>query len=155
RRLRPDQFESFVANRLDRMGYKVTLTGPTNRKDGGIDIIATKDLPIGSHVLAAQVKHHRGDQKTGVETLERRAYWKKPPFTAGLLVTNTAFTVDAIKAAAYANHGSFFSLRDFNDLKGWLQDQYGSPEDWREIPDQIELAPGLFVSIPKPRLEMP
>ena len=28
--LTPDQFERFVAERMDRMGYNVTLTGPTN-----------------------------------------------------------------------------------------------------------------------------
>src|ERR1039458_10337366 len=40
RRLQPDQIESFVASRLDRMGFNVKLTGPTTRRDGGIDIIA-------------------------------------------------------------------------------------------------------------------
>jgi len=41
------------------------------------------------------------------------------------------------------------------DLKRWLQDQWGTEEDWREIPDKIELAPGVVIEIPKPRIVMP
>jgi len=39
-RLSPSEFERFVAERIDRMGFDVTLTGPTNQRDGGIDLIA-------------------------------------------------------------------------------------------------------------------
>jgi hypothetical protein len=41
------------------------------------------------------------------------------------------------------------------DLKRWLQDQYGSPEDWREIPNSIEFAPGVVIEVPKPKLFAP
>jgi hypothetical protein len=152
RRLSADQFEGFIANRLDRMGYKVALTGPTTRKDGGIDIIAVpKVMTVGSFVLAAQVKHHQGDQRVGREAVDRLASWNGP-FRLGMVVTNTKFTKDAVWAAAQERNKDFIRLRDFIDLKGWLQDQYGSPEDWREIPDRIELAPGVVVEIPKARL---
>ena len=69
-----------------------------------------------------------------------------------MLVTNTSFTKDALWNAAQERNRSFLRLRDFTDLKRWLQDQYGSPEDWREIPDKIELAPGIVIEIPRPRL---
>jgi restriction endonuclease len=150
-RLQPDQFESLVANRLDRMGYNVKLTGPTNRKDGGIDIIAVpKTMNVGSYVLAAQVKHHQGVQKVGRDAVDKLASWNGP-FRLGMLVTNTAFTKDAIWAAAQERNRHFLRLRDFKHLKLWLHDQYGSPEDWREIPDTIELAPGVVIEIPKPK----
>jgi hypothetical protein len=150
-RLKPDQFESFVANRLDRMGYNVKLTGPTARKDGGIDIIAVpKVLNAGAFILAAQIKHHSGEQKTGREAVDRLLAWKDTEIGIGLLVTNTSFTRDAIWAAAQERNQHFLRLRDFTDLKRWLQDQYGSPEDWREIPDEIELAPGVVIEVPKP-----
>jgi transcriptional regulator with XRE-family HTH domain len=152
RRIQPDQFESFVANRLDRMGFNVKLTGPTTRRDGGIDIIAVpKVMTPGSFVLAAQVKHHQGEQKTGREAVDRLASWNGP-FRLGMLVTNTSFTKDAVWVAAQERNRHFLRLRDFNDLKRWLRDQYGDPEDWREIPDRIELAPGIVVEIPKPKL---
>jgi hypothetical protein len=150
--LPPDQFEAFVANRLDRMGFNVKLVGPTNRKDGGIDIIAVpKVLNVGSFVLAAQVKHHAGDQKTGRDAVDRLASWNGP-FRLGMLVTNTAFTKDAVWAAAQDRNKDFIRLRDFNGLKLWLQDQYGTEDDWRSIPDVIELAPGISIEVPKPRL---
>lgn len=153
RSLGPDQFESFVANRLDRMGYNVTLTGPTTRKDGGIDIIALPKAPnVGSVVLAAQVKHHRADQKTGRDAVDRLLAWKGSQFGVGMLVTNTAFSRDALWAAAQERNRDFLRLRDFIDLKRWLQDQYGSSEDWREIPHEIELAPGILVEVPKPNV---
>jgi predicted Mrr-cat superfamily restriction endonuclease len=135
------------------MGFNVTLTGATNFKDGGIDIIAApRTMNVGSTVLAVQVKHHCDEQKTGRDAVDRLAAWKGTPFGAGLLVTNTGFTKDAVWAAMQEQNRPFLRLRDFNDLKRWLEDQYGDPEDWREIPDRIELAPGVFIQIPKPRL---
>ena len=156
RSLSPDQFERFTAERLDRMGYNVTLTGATNRKDGGIDLIAVPKLAaLGSYVIAGQVKHHRGDQTTGVDAVDRLLAWKDSVFRAGLLVTNTSFTNDAVWKAHKDWNAHFLRLRDFSDLKRWLQDQYGSDEDWREIPDRIELAPGIVVEIPRPRIISP
>ena len=156
RRLQPDQFEAFVANRLDRMGFNVKLTGSTNRKDGGIDIIAVpKTMTAGSYVLAAQVKHHRGEQTTGRDAVDRLLAWKGTDIGLGMLVTNTSFTKDALWRAAQEGSRAFLRLRDFLDLKRWLQDQYGSPEDWREIPDTIELAPGVVVEVPKPHICAP
>ncbi len=150
RSLTPEEFERFVADRLDRMGMNVKLTGHANRSDGGIDLIATpKTGP--PYVVAAQMKHHE-DRKTGREAVDRLLSWKNSHIRIGLLVTNTAFTSHAVWAAQMAGNQEFIRLRDFEDLKRWLADQYGSEEDWREIPDRIELAPGLVVDVPKPKL---
>jgi len=152
RSLTPEQFERFVAERLDRMGYNVTLTGATNQKDGGIDLIAVpRTANLGSVVIAGQMKHHR-DRKTEREAVDRLLSWKDSYFGVGLLVTNTTFTRDAVWTAAQQRNLHFLRLRDFTDLKRWLQDQYGTEQDWREIPDQIELAPGVVVKIPKPKI---
>lgn len=154
--LTPDEFEQFVANRLDCMGYIVTLTGASNRKDGGIDLIAVPKVSnLGSLVIAGQVKHHQGDQKTGREAVDRLLAWKDSYFGVGLLATNTAFTKDAIWTAQQDRNARFLRLRDFTDLKRWLQDQWGTEEDWREIPDRVELAPGVVIEIPRPKLAYP
>ena len=154
RSLTPDEFERFVANRLDRMGYSVTLTGASNRKDGGIDLIAVpRTANLGSVVIAGQMKHHRGDQKTGRDAVDRLLAWKDSRyFGVGLLATNTAFTKDAIWTAEQERNARFLRLRDFTDLKRWLQDQWGTEEDWREIPDKVEVAPGVVVEIPRPQI---
>ena len=36
----------------------------------------------------------------------------------------------------------FLRLRDFEDLKRWIQGEFWSLEEWREIPNEITLAPG-------------
>ena len=152
RALTPDQFEHFVAERLDRMGYKVVLTGATNRKDGGIDLVAVpKVARVGSVVIAGQVKHHR-NRKTEREAVDRLLAWKDSYFGVGLLVTNTVFTRDAVWAAMQEQNRRFLRLRDFTDLKRWLEGRFGEESDWREIPSRVELAPGVIVEIPRPNI---
>lgn len=154
RQLSPQQFEIFVANCLERMGFNVSLTGPTNRKDGGIDLIAVpKVATLGSIVIGGQVKHHRGDQKTGRDAVDRLLAWKNSDFGVGLLVTNTEFTRDALWAADPKRSGRFLRLRSSSDLKLWLEDNFGDERNWRELPISVELAPGVTVSIPKPTYE--
>ena len=154
RGLSPSQFERFVAERLDRMGYDVTLPTATSFKDGGIDLIAVPRIRnIGSFILAGQVKHHRTGRKTGRGAVDRLLSWKDSAFRLGLLVTNTEFTKDALWVAAREHNKFFLRLRDFEDLKRWLQDKFWSPEEWRELPVKIELAPGVAVSIPKSNLK--
>jgi hypothetical protein len=156
RLLTPDQFERFVADRLHRMGYNVTLTGQTNRKDGGIDLIAVpKAASLGSFLIAAQMKHHRDDRrKTGRDAVDRLLAWKDHRFHIGLLVTNTGFTQDAVWTAQQERNAHFLRLRDFTDLKRWLEGRLGEEQDWREIPDRIELAPGIFIDVPRPQISV-
>lgn len=149
--LSPEALERFVAERLDRMGYVVNLTGATCRKDGGVDLLAVPKTPaLGSVLLACQVKHHSGGQKTGRAAVDRLLAWKGSPFNLGLLVTNTGFTKDALWVAAQEANKGFLRLRDFEDLKRWIEGNLWSPEEWREIPEVVELAPGITVPVPKP-----
>ena len=84
--LSPDQFENFVADRLDRMGFDVTLTGNTFSKDGGIDLIAVpKQSGPTSFLLAAQVKHHSRGDSVGRPDVDRLLAWKDSFFRLGLL----------------------------------------------------------------------
>lgn len=153
RNLSPERFEHVVAERIDRMGYDVQLTGRTNRRDGGIDLIAVPKIrTVGSFLMAAQIKHHRGDRTTGRPDVDRLLAWKDSPFRIGLIVTNTSFSQDARWLADQVNNRAFLRLRDFEDLKRWVRGQFGSEFDWRELPDVISLAPGITVEVPKARL---
>ena len=98
------------------------------------------------------MKHHRGDQKTGRDAVDRLLAWKDSYFGVGLLVTNTSFTHDAVWTAQQERNARFLRLRDFPDLKRWLEGRFGEEEDWREIPDRIELAPGVVIEVPRPRI---
>lgn len=153
RRLSPEQFERFVAERLDRMGFDVKLTGRVNSRDGGIDLIAVpKGGALTSFLLAGQVKHHRDQQRTGRAAVDRLLSWKESQFTMGMLVTNTGFTRDAVWVAAQEKHRGFLRLRDFADLKRWIADNFWAEQEWREIPSKIVLAPGVTVDVPKATL---
>ena len=159
RLLTPEQFENFVGERLERMGYYVEPTGGIETPDGGVDLIAIpKAANVGSILMAVQVKHHRGQQKTGVDAVDRLLGWRNSDFGVGLLVTNTGFTADALWKAKKDSNDRFLRLRDFFDLKRWLEDCFDGDKDWREIPQFVELTSGLIIPIPRPshrRIFMP
>ena len=79
-KLTPEQFERFVAERMDRMGYNVTLTGASNRKDGGIDLIA---MPRQAN-LAEETVARIADLRFG---LKRVAYDPSDPESNKLAVS--------------------------------------------------------------------
>ena len=148
--LTPDQFEQFVAERLDKIGYDVNLAGNTRSRDGGIDLIAVpKVRTLGSFLLAGQIKHHSTGRKTSRDAVDRLLAWKDSPFRIGLLVTNTEFTKDAKWVAELQHNKMFLRLRDFEDLKRWIQNDFTSDLEWREIPDHIVVAPGVTISVPR------
>lgn len=150
--LSPDQFERFVADRLEHMGYDVQRTGSTASKDGGIDIIAVPRFVAGaSFLVAVQAKHHRGRRSTGRDTVDRLLAWQNSEFRLGMLVTNTQFTRDAVWKASCDPAKHFLRLRDFGDLIRWIHGAFESDAERREIPDSIELAPGVVVRVPRPR----
>ena len=148
--LSPSHFEKFVAERLDQMGFDVTLTGADSLRDGGIDLIAVPKLRhVGAFLLAGQVKHHHSNRKTDRSAVDRLIAWKDSPFRIGLLVTNTYFTKDALWLAAKEQNKAFLRLRNFDDLRRWIQGNFWSEEEWREIPSKIDLAPGITIDVPK------
>ncbi len=153
RNLSPEQFEKFIATRFDLMGFAVTRTGGCNRKDGGIDIIATPKLwtPV-PFLLAVQVKHHEAGKRVGRTDVDRLLAWKGRQFHLGMLVTNSRFTEDARWLAAKESNRQFLRLRDFEDLKRWLEENFASEMDWREIPTHVELAPRVIIEVPRPGL---
>jgi len=115
-------------------------------------IAVPRVAPSASFVLAGQVKHHSGSRKTARDTVDRLLAWKNSYFTMGLLVTNTAFTRDALWLASQQSNKSFLRLRDFEDLKRWIADNFWADDEWREVPEAIELAPGVTVAVPRPKL---
>jgi hypothetical protein len=158
REMSPGAFQRLVADRVDAMGLDVLMVGDVNRKDGGIDIIATpkaKNLSF-PFLLGIQCKHHRVEATTGssdVRDLHGVITSRGPNFSAGMLVTNTAFSPDALWFAR--NQGAILRLRDLRDLARWLHDDFDNEEEWREIPGSIMLAPGVEIVIPRPKIFLP
>lgn len=149
-RIGPRELELVAMDRLKAMGLEVSRVGDTYQRDGGIDLIFWPRLGSAIPFLgAAQIKHHSNpDRKTGapairdfVGTLNRQ------PFSMGLVITNTTFTADAQWVAS--NQQGLIRLRDMEDLRRWLLNNFTDDAEWREIPEQIELAPGFVIQIPR------
>jgi hypothetical protein len=154
----PRSFQRLIADRIDAMGLEVIIVGDVYRKDGGIDIVAYPKAERGvfPFLIGIQVKHHRRIMNTGpadVRDLHGVISACQYGFNAGMLVTNTSFTPDAIWYAQ--NQPSILRLRDLKDLTRWLRNDFANEEEWREIPETIELAPGTKIAIPRPRIILP
>ena len=129
------------------MNFEVRRTGRTNRKDGGIDIYFWNDGPFPIRG-AAQVKHHRSVNKSNGSSVLRDFHGaiESHPFQFGVVITNTTFTADA---RWYANHQpGLIRLRDGEDLRRWIEDDFVTDEFWRAIPSKVELCPGVEIEIP-------
>lgn len=147
-RLTPSEFEEFVCERLDAMGFEPRRVGATFDADGGIDIIFWPRKPSAFPFLgAAQVKHHRNPRKVEGPASARELVGSISgrPFSAGVVVTNTTFSPSAEWFAR--QHQGLVRLRGFADIKRWLADNFNGDEEWRELPSTIELAPGVVVKV--------
>jgi len=157
KQLPPDKFQYLIADRLEQMGLGVQLVGNVYRKDGGVDIVAYPNTGcIFPFLLAVQVKHHRTNRKTAVgdiRDLHGVITARTSPFNIGMIVTNTTFSADAKWFAE--NNKTLLRIRDIKDLRRWLKNDFINECEWREIPNQIELAPGIQIAIPKPKIILP
>ncbi len=147
-KLTPEEFEEFICDRLFAMGFEPRRVGSSNRKDGGIDILFWSRLPAAFPFLgAAQVKHHRdANRSEGSGTVRDFAgSIAGHPFNAGLLVTNTQFSPDAEWFAR--ERAKLVRLRGFEDIRRWIFGNFSDEAEWREIPDSIELCPGVIIRI--------
>jgi hypothetical protein len=146
--LSPEQFEEFVCDRLVAMGQEPKRVGATNRKDGGIDIVFWPRVKGAFPFLGvAQVKHHRNprDKERSSTVREFAGAIAGRPINAGLIVTNTSFSPDAEWYAR--ERASLIRLRGFADIQRWLADNFTDEAEWREIPQTLELCPGVVVRI--------
>jgi hypothetical protein len=130
------------------MGFEPLRVGPTNRKDGGIDVVFWPRLSGAFPFLgAAQVKHHHDMSiKEGPATVRDFAgVIAGHEFNAGIIVTNTSFSPDAQWFAR--ERAKLLRLRDFTDIRRWMFNNFSDEAEWREIPKSIELSPGIIVKI--------
>lgn len=151
--LSPSQFEEFICGRLYSMGFEPRQVSRTNQRDGGIDIIFwPRRTDVFPFLGAAQVKHHNQiSKRQGVGSVRDFAGTiAGHPFNMGLLITNTSFTPDAEWFAR--EKAKLLKLRGFGDIRRWLAGDFSSDEEWREIPEAIEVCPGLVIPLRPRRL---
>jgi hypothetical protein len=148
-RIGHERFEDLIQDRISAMGFETLRTGHTYSKDGGIDLLFWRsDAPF-PFLGAVQAKYHRSpEHPTGPrEVRDFAGTIGTLPMAVGLMVTNSTFTFDAKWIAAKV--GSQVRLRDHADLRRWVTGRFVDADEWREIPSEIELRPGLRIQIPK------
>jgi len=131
--LSPRKFEELIAELLDDMGYKVTLTPET--KDGGRDVLAVVRLPNNQQILTiVECKKNSPSNKVGISIVERFMYVleNKDRANKGIIVTTSFFSNEALKIER--EYKWRLSLYDNNDLNKWLSN-YGK---WKQN-DKIDL----------------
>ena len=116
--LSPRKFEELVAAILKDMGFDVELTKAT--RDGGRDIIAYIKNSVCSYLTHIECKRYAPENKVGVGIIrEVMGVHQLRQATKSIIITTGFFSKDAVKEAKMAeNH---LDLKDFNDLKYWLQ----------------------------------
>lgn len=114
----PREFEELVCEMLDKKGYKVNLTSQT--KDGGKDIIIVENNLLGSFLIYVECKHCSPERPIGVN-LVRELYGtiSADEATAGLLITSSYFSKDAINFKNKVKHR--ISLMDYIQLISEIQ----------------------------------
>lgn len=151
--LTPDKFEALVADRLRAMGLNVAQVGSTYSRDGGIDFLAWRDSAPFPFLIAIQVKHSRVSAPVGPAVVERfRGVLSHQPIDIGVIVTNTRFTPTAQWVAE--QRPQIVRLRDIRHLKKWLNDNFVDESNLADLPDFLELAPGIRMPVPR-KLDRP
>ena len=149
-RLNPSQFEELVLDRLCAMGlHAKPVGGGIYRRDGGIDIIFTppRTFPF-PFIGAVQVKHRRHPSRSvGPQPVRELAGVLAAHrfFAAGIIVTNTSFTPDAMDFASRCQ--PLLRLRGFHDLMRWVADNFVDDAEWRELPTRVQLCEGISIDL--------
>jgi hypothetical protein len=117
-KLPPRRFEELIAELLSRDGLEVHLTPQT--RDGGRDILAFQNSTVGRHLYLVECKRHNPGNPVGVSIVQRLyGVVTQERATAGLIVTTSRFTKDALSFAETVQHQ--IGLKDYEVLKHWLK----------------------------------
>ncbi len=120
--LSPRKFEYLIAELLKDMGGEIKITPET--RDGGRDILAAFNTPIGQILTIVECKKWSPESKVGLDIVERFLWTieQKDRASCGLIATTSYFSPDAVRLQT--DYSWRIKLRDFDGLKQWLS-QYG------------------------------
>ena len=119
--INPRKFEELIASIFKDFGFDVELTKAT--KDGGRDIIASIKNSVYSFLAYIECKRYAPDHKVDVGIIRQVAgvhYLRKP--SKSIIVTTSFFTKDAQREAKLIENQ--LDLKDYNDIKTWLEEKY-------------------------------
>lgn len=115
--LHPRKFEMLVAELLSGRGAKVELT--SYAKDGGRDVLAYLDSPLGPMLCLVEAKRYKPANKVSVKLVrELLGSLSLHNASTGMLVTTSSFTGPAQKVAGELKYR--VSLQDYGALARWI-----------------------------------
>lgn len=118
--LEPRKFEELIAELLEREGLNVHLTPAT--RDGGRDILAFHQTPVGKHLYLVECKRHQPENPVGIAVVQRLyGVVAQERATSGLIVTTSLFSKDALAFADTVKYQ--IGLKDYEAIKRWLRSQ--------------------------------
>jgi restriction system protein len=111
------RFEALVASLLTRDGFEVLLGPSTN--DSGLDIIASRQTTLGNVVYG--VRCRQGRRSVGASEVRALAgAVAHDSLTAGVIVTTSRFTRDAVREAGHFPYN--IALIGAVELSRWIRD---------------------------------
>jgi len=116
--------------------------------EAGFTCYIGEGLKVVPCLMAVQVKHTSlSNRRVGPQPVrDLLGVVQTHGFNVGLLVTNTTFTPDARWVAD--QRPMLLRLRDIEDLLRWLRDKCLQKQEWRDLPREIELCPGITIELP-------
>lgn len=116
--LEPHQFEELAAELFEKMGFTAVLTPRT--RDGGKDLYLARSNELGSFRYAVECKRYAPNRPVSIDVIQRLAgVVDTERLTAGIVLTTSRFSQDAIKEAAKIQYR--MSLQGYTDLKAMLE----------------------------------
>jgi hypothetical protein len=120
REMDPRKFEELVAELFARGGWEVTLTPQT--RDGGVDIYAVRKSGLGSLLYLVECKRLNPPSKVGLHVVQRlHGVVSSKKATAGVVVTTTDYSLDAVKWVNKETLQHRISLEAYFDFLRWLR----------------------------------
>jgi len=115
--LPPRKFEEVMAEILDDLGMEVELTQATH--DGGRDILAHYDTPVGKILCLVDAKKNRKDRTVGVGLI-RQLYGTLNHYKANSAMMVTTSTYSPFARSFQEEHKYELNLREYSDVVKWI-----------------------------------
>lgn len=120
RNLTPREFEEFMAQLYNKLGYNVELTQTT--RDGGKDIILRKPDVLGDMVYYVECKRYKEKNKVGLDVVQRLAGIVETDKVNGGIIATTSYLSPIAERWILDNRLNYkIQMHNFNTIQNMLK----------------------------------